>query len=614
VVRCYETGKIRIERIGRGVLEVEAHHLRPLIPARFNPDRLRWLEDYPKAKQEVAIARHAVVQARLNGGWSIESLTQAAKELGVSVQTVIRWTDWYILSGRRIEVFIPDVFRYGLSHNKLKNPIDEIIHEGIRTIWLVEEKPPLKFLLDWIETTCVERRVDPPSKSAIKKRIRKYPKKEITLRREGVKAARDKYKPLPGRAPSGGRPLGKIEIDTTVLNLFARFPSGKILRLFLTIAIDVFTRMVLGFYLSIHKPDRLAVGLCLYRVMTCKDKWLRKYGIVASWPCWGVPSCVATDSGKPFLSGDFLGWGLRFGFKVQKRKLKRPEGGGHIERLMGQAAMAVEIFQGKTFRNIVEKADYKAEEKAALTVDEIEQALLHYFVEIYHETPHRGLRNRAPIHVWEEWYRQNPKGALQVEEPIEPANDLLMTLLPSFEATIQESGVRRKNIEYFDFALARYVGEENPETGSKKWKFHFHPRYSKFIYWKDPGSDRWRTIPSRDLGMPNLSEDERLDLEEVDQRQAKASIRHDRIIQGRANLFKLYAMAKKRAMEQKTKGKPRKPKKGVTGSRKRNSSEPDVFDPASNLALLAPLFPEAPRPLEKPSEPGIIPIFGTGSL
>ncbi len=614
VISCSESGKTRIERVGQLCIEVDSKHLRSVKASRLHVDRLKAFEDYPQEKRKIALDRLAAVKNGLEKGWSRENLLPEATKLDVSLQTIIRWTDWYICSGYRVEVLIPEVFRYGVAHNILPAPVEEIIREGIVTIWLVEERPPLQRLVDWITTTCVTRGFDPPSRSLIKRRADTNPKSETTLHREGVKAARDKHGPLPGRAPTGGRPLGKIEIDHTITNLFARLPSGRVVRLWITMAIDLFTRMVVGLYLSLDRPSRVAVGLCLYRVMTSRIEWLRSHGIVAPWPCIGVPRLVGTDSGKDFESHDYTDWALRFGFKVQKRKRKRPEGGGHIENLMGKAAMALELFPGKTFRSVFEKGAYDAKANAVMTIDEVEQALLHFFIEIYHEHPHRGLRNRAPIGIWEEWQKENAGGLPEVQELVQPGNDLLMSLLPSFEATIQQSGVTRKKVEYFDYEVVQYAGEKNPDSESGKWRFHFHPRYSKYIHWKNPRTGRWISITSKDRAMPNMSEDERIDLEYFDTIKAKTSIRWDRIHKGRLALYELLKVARARLVENIASAKRDKGKKAPLRISKPTLKDTEVLDLASNKALLKPLIPDPPSTPDKPVGQQIIPTYEIGTL
>ena len=42
---------------------------------------------------------------------------------------------------------------------------------------------------------------------------------------------------------------------------------------------DVFSRMVVGFYVSFDPPGAMAVGLCLAHAILPKERWLAKYEV-----------------------------------------------------------------------------------------------------------------------------------------------------------------------------------------------------------------------------------------------------------------------------------------------------------------------------------------------
>jgi len=47
-------------------------------------------------------------------------------------------------------------------------------------------------------------------------------------------------------------------------------------RPWVTLAIDVFTRMVVGFHLSMDKPSRVSIGLCMLNAVYDKSAWLKE--------------------------------------------------------------------------------------------------------------------------------------------------------------------------------------------------------------------------------------------------------------------------------------------------------------------------------------------------
>ena len=55
---------------------------------------------------------------------------------------------------------------------------------------------------------------------------------------------------------------------------------------------------------------------------------------------------------------------------------------------------------GRTFSNSVERGDYPSEDWAALTDDELAEIFTLFIVDIYHNTPHSGLKGETPANAW----------------------------------------------------------------------------------------------------------------------------------------------------------------------------------------------------------------------
>jgi putative transposase len=84
-----------------------------------------------------------------------------------------------------------------------------------------------------------------------------------------------------------------VQIDHTVIDLIVvderdRQPIG---RPYLTLAIDVFTRCVVGMVVTLEAPSAVSVGLCLAHVACDKRPWLEGLDVEMDWPMSGKPSC-----------------------------------------------------------------------------------------------------------------------------------------------------------------------------------------------------------------------------------------------------------------------------------------------------------------------------------
>ncbi|WP_343161853.1 hypothetical protein [Luteibacter sp.] len=95
-------------------------------------------------------------------------------------------------------------------------------------------------------------------------------------------------------------------------------------RPWLTVAIDVYSRCVAGFYLSLDEPSEVTVGMCLVHAMLHKDSWLSVIGVPARWPMWGIPAAVHADNAREFHGGMITRAAQFYHFCVEWRKVKTP--------------------------------------------------------------------------------------------------------------------------------------------------------------------------------------------------------------------------------------------------------------------------------------------------
>ncbi|HLO74843.1 MAG TPA: hypothetical protein VK196_00125 [Magnetospirillum sp.] len=114
----------------------------------------------------------------------------------------------------------------------------------------------------------------------MRSRLRAIPPQLKVLKREGKKAAHDKFGAVKGNFPGADSPLSVVQIDHTLLDIIVldeemRLPIG---RPWLTLAIDVFSRMVVGYHLSLDHPSAFAIGLCLCHGMLDKAAELERPG------------------------------------------------------------------------------------------------------------------------------------------------------------------------------------------------------------------------------------------------------------------------------------------------------------------------------------------------
>ncbi|MDZ5792851.1 integrase, partial [Stenotrophomonas maltophilia] len=76
-------------------------------------------------------------------------------------------------------------------------------------------------------------------------------------------------------------PLEVVQIDHAVVDLMVVSPLTRqvIGRPWITLAIDVFTRCVVGYYMSFDPPDQTSVALTLEHSCLPKERWLESIGL-----------------------------------------------------------------------------------------------------------------------------------------------------------------------------------------------------------------------------------------------------------------------------------------------------------------------------------------------
>jgi putative transposase len=423
---------------------------------------------------------------------TIGAVEEIAQELGVSRSTMYRLITAYRAKGtvssveprskgRRKDTLVLDAKR------------EKLIASTIHEIYLKPERPTMTYLIEQVRARCAQKGLPLPDRRTIKARVDRIDRRTVALRRKdakGVKAT----KTVPGQYVTS-RPLEVVQIDHTEVDVFlvdetTRKTMDK--RPWLTLAIDVFTRMVVGFHLSMDKPSRVSLGLCMLNAVYDKSAWLAERKIDASWPAAGLPEAVHADNGADFRSHAFA-WACREeGIKLIFRPIGAPHYGGHIERLIGTMMGRVHFYPGSTFANPTARQGNKSGRFAAMTFREFECALGWEIAGRYNEEIHSALL-RPPIAVWREH-----EASLALRMP-KDRMAFWVSFLPDAHRTLRPDGIWLHDIPYWSNALSGQVGRAKSELFIK-----FDPRDVSRIFVQHPDG-RFLEARARPLGFPGIS-------------------------------------------------------------------------------------------------------------
>lgn len=431
-------------------------------------------------------------------GRSREDVIAAGAKLGYGPTYTYRLLNRYLVEPR-LTSLLPQARgrRQGVSQCSFE--IDQLINEVIESMYLTRQRPRLSDLETEIRSRCHTLRLAPPSRKAITARVRLKPRKEVMARREGRKAARDRFAPAVGSLEAAW-PLSLVQIDHTLVDVIVVDSAKRapIQRPWLTLAIDVYSRCVAGFYLSLEPPSATSVALCVAHAALPKQQWLDERKIQGVFPAYGLMSRLHLDNAKEFRSEALRRGCEQYGIAIDYRPVRTPHYGGHIERLIGTMMGKVHLLPGTTFSNVHVKGDLDPEKTAAMTLDELERWLGNAIAGVYHRTVHRSL-NTTPIAAWERGIvgDETTPGSGEPSAVDDPRR-FLIDFLPIERRLVRREGLQLHSIHYWSDLLSVWIGE--PE----KMIIRYDPRDLSRIYLLGPDG-QYYDIAYRDLRRPPIS-------------------------------------------------------------------------------------------------------------
>lgn len=377
----------------------------------------------------------------------------------------------------------------------LADDVEAVIEEAIASYYLSRQRPSVSALHDHIRQLCRARGVAIPSRNAVRARVASVDRRALVGAREGAKAARDRFKPVV-REYSADHALHIVQIDHTPVDVFVvdAVRRRPIQRPWLTLAIDLASRMVAGFYLSLEAPSSASVALAIHHLVTPKSEWLAARGVKGDWPVSGLPDVIHVDNAREFRSRALARGAAEYGVSLVHRPVATPHYGGHIERLIGTMMGAVHLLPGTTFSNIADRGAYDPEKHAAMTLDELERWLALQIVGRYHAEVH-GTLLLPPIAAWSD-------AVAARRQPLRfPQDDtqFLYDFLPFEERSIRRDGVRLFGLRYWDDVLSPWAGRLD-----RRLRIKYDPRDLSRVFVEGPDGEHW-PVRFADLRRPRIT-------------------------------------------------------------------------------------------------------------
>jgi putative transposase len=456
----------------------------------------------------IALWRLEVIRPLLGAAAPTRAEVEArARWAGVNTATVYRWIARYLPTGA-VSVLVPSHRGPVRGSRWLAPPVEAVIAGAIGEEYERPEQPRVSDAVMAVAAACHTHGLRTPARDTVRRRVRRREaeaREAVIAAREGTHAAR-RTRPAPGHFPHAEVPHAVVQMDHTKLDVIVvdevhRRPVG---RPWLTLAIDVASRMVAGLYVSLDPPGALSAGLCLAHAMLPKAAWLATLELpseVAIWPWHGRMGTVHLDNAKEFR-GDLLRRACaEYGITIEWRPVRVPEYGGHIERLGGTLSGDLHRLPGTTKSNPQAKGDYDAEGRAALTLAELERWLVLDVIGIYHRRRH-GALGASPLSVYNAHRAATSGPELGADARLADPVRVRLDFTPAVERTVQRGGVVVDRVHYYADVLRQHFGPD-AEGRRPPVRLKRDPRDISVLYYHD--GVRYHAVPYRDLGRPAAS-------------------------------------------------------------------------------------------------------------
>ena len=298
------------------------------------------------------------------------------------------------------------------GQSRLPDAVELVILECIVENYLVrkdEKENSKNKVADIIVARLMELRAINPSKySVIPSKATIYNRFEAI---EPLKAAekqlsKQEQKRLRRKLKSqlvGNYPLERVEMDAIYVAIGLLDDDGKTYlgSVVMMVAIDTFTRAVVGYSLNVGKDVSESADLaieCIKNAVCEKEN--------SSWPMYGQMTHVVHDASTSITSNLFKKTALDFGVNPITVRSNEPWAKPFIERFF--LTLRIEFLSelpgylgSKRFRGTRHlNPEDTLENHATLTVSEFKEKFEEFITDYYHESGHAGLNYRSPNDVW----------------------------------------------------------------------------------------------------------------------------------------------------------------------------------------------------------------------
>jgi putative transposase len=440
--------------------------------------------------------------------------------VNLSARTLRRyWKAWRQAGGDRMAL-IPATPNCGgrgrpRRHGLLQKypPLNRLVEDAVREVYLTLARRPIsavvRRVLEDVQRTNARlpagQALPLPRKAALARAVARYIRRmdpwEVDRQRWGRKIADRRHQPTSARRLAT-RVLQRVEIDHSPLKVVVGTEAGPLGQPWLTVLIDYYSRMVVGFCLGFEPPSYAVLMEALRHAILPKTYLPQKYPTVrGAWPCYGLPETVVCDRGSDFTSNDLEAAAFQLSIELDFNPPRTPHFKGTVESFFGGLNdQLVAALPGRTFRSWERRADYRPEDGPLLSYEGLLEIIYIYLVDVYARDKH-PTQPRTRLEVWEESAAEFP--------PYLPATpeDLLVLLAKRAERDLSSRGIELGGMFYTSselMALRAQLASKN--LGTDRLMVRYNPWDLGAVWVLDPATGSYLKAAAVDPALQGMTE------------------------------------------------------------------------------------------------------------
>ena len=380
----------------------------------------------------------------------------------ISEKSMYRWVSAFKKGG--IEGLTPNHKKKGRNTTLSQRPM-ELMEVGRKKFYL-KKNYTLNASYNELVKLCNKEGIYPPKEWQFRYYVyNTSTSSELAFHKRGKKFYKSNYTPSLKSFKNAILPMQVLQFDNTPLDIFPvdseeREPMSTP---YMTAAIDCYSRMITGYYISFTSSSSQSVLETLAQSILPKDEFTERHECQNPWLIEGFPVVMLVDNGMDYRAKEVKQFCKKYDIILEFAPLRTPRYKAYIESWFNNLRNAIREERVTGYRPLlkerIENPDLTPMKLAALTLPEIERWMASWIIDDYHfNNPYNDLLP-APYLRWD--LAKNAQTEMILPMPRDsPRTDaerdlLLLFTLKRETRQLSRNGIRRNYIYYNTEDLAK---------------------------------------------------------------------------------------------------------------------------------------------------------------